>query len=216
MKRCGIYLWSLGGVPKYVGKSVDVHYRMPRNHSGKEALNRAIQKYGYGAFKKEVVCYCEPDELNELEEHYIRKLHTHRSENGYNLTWGGDGVGAGEDHPLYGVTGEDHPSWGRKNPKETLQRMSAAHRGITHSEEEKQKISEATRGKQNPFFGIKSKQATSNYYGVCKVGRKYRVLITVNKKLIHLGYFNTEIEAALNYNSYGIENNLKDYPLNNV
>lgn len=129
MKRSGIYLWSLGGVPKYVGKSIDVHYRMMRNHCDNEALNRAIQKYGYAAFKKEVVCYCEPGELNELEEYYIRELHTHRSENGYNLTWGGDGVGAGEDHPFYGVTGQEHPSWGRKNSTETLKRMSDAHKG---------------------------------------------------------------------------------------
>jgi hypothetical protein len=73
MKRSGIYLWSLGGVPKYVGKSVDVHYRMMRNHSDNEALDHAIQKYGYDAFKKEVICYCEP---NELEDYYIRELHT--------------------------------------------------------------------------------------------------------------------------------------------
>ena len=94
--------------------------------------------------------------------------------------------------------------------------MSDAHRGIAHSEEAKQKISEAKGGKENPFFGIKYEYATSNYHGVCKVGKKYRVLITVNKKLIHLGYFNTEEEAALEYNSYVTENGLKDYPLNNI
>jgi hypothetical protein len=105
---------------------------------------------------------------------------------------------------------------GKENSKETLQRMSEAHRGITHSEEAKQKISEAKRGKGNPFFGIKLEHATSNYYGVCKVGRKYRVLITINGKLTHLGYFNTEAEAAMKYNSYVIENGLNDYPLNEI
>ena len=216
MKRSGIYLWSLGGVPKYVGKSVDVHYRMIRNHSHSEVLKRAIEKYGYDTFEKEVICYCEPDELNELEEHYIRELHTHCSENGYNLTWGGDGVGAGEDHPLYGVTGENHPSWGRRNSKETLKRMSESHRGIPHSEEAKQKIAEAKKGKGNPFFGIKYEHATSKYYGVCKVENKYRVLINANKKLIHVGYFEAEEEAGLRYNRYVVENELKDYPLNDI
>src|SRR6266508_1983079 len=119
MKRSGIYLWSLKGVPKYIGKSVDVHNRMIRNHSDNEALNRAIEKYGYDAFEKEVICYCEPNELIELEEFYIRKLGTHRSMGGYNLTFGGDGQSSGEAHPLYGVIGENHPSWGRKNSKET-------------------------------------------------------------------------------------------------
>ncbi|HSJ89683.1 MAG TPA: NUMOD3 domain-containing DNA-binding protein [Anaerolineales bacterium] len=148
MKRSGIYLWSLGGVPKYVGKSVDVHYRMLRNHSDSEALNRAIEKYGYDAFEKKIMCYCEPNELNELEEFYIRKLGTHRSVGGYNLTFGADGQSAGEAHPLYGLTGENHPSWGRRNTIETLKKMSASHRGLAHSQETKQKISEAKKEKE--------------------------------------------------------------------
>ncbi|HEU0294098.1 MAG TPA: NUMOD3 domain-containing DNA-binding protein [Anaerolineales bacterium] len=135
---------------------------------------------------------------------------------GYNLTLGGDGQSPGEAHPLYGVTGENHPSWGRRNSTETLRRMSEAHKGITHSEETKRKLSEANSGKGNPFFGVKYENATSKYYGVCKVGRKYRTLITVNKKLIHLGYFETEEEAGLRYNDYVMENGLKDYPLNDL
>ena len=209
-------LWKLKGIPKYVGKGVDVHLRMNRNHRDNKALNRAISKYGIDAFEKEVICYCAPGELNQLEEYYIRELHTHRSENGYNLTWGGDGVGAGEDHPLYGVTGEAHPSWGMKRSQETIERLSESHKGIRHSEEARQKIAESKKGKANPFFGVKSEHATSKYYGVSKVGRKFRALITVNRKLIHLGYFETEVEAALTYNKYVIENNLKDHPLNNV
>jgi group I intron endonuclease len=217
MKRSGIYLWSLDGVPKYVGKSVDVDYRMMRNHSDNEALNRAIQKYGYDAFKKEVVCYCEPDELNELEEYHIRKLHTHRSENGYNLTWGGDGVGAGEDHPLYGVTGEDHPSWGRKNSKETLKRMSDAHKGIAHSEEAKKKIALTKLGERNPFFGKKPNDASSKYYGVSKtVGHNnWRATVTINGRTKHIGYFKTEIEAGQAFNDYVIKHELP-YPLNDI
>jgi group I intron endonuclease len=179
-------------------------------------LNRAIEKYGYDAFEKEVICYCESNELNELEEFYIRKLGTHRSMGGYNPTFGADGQSSGEAHPFHGVTGENHPSWGRKNSKETLKRMSESHFGIIHSEEAKRKIGEALKGKGNPFFGVKYEHATSRYHGVCKVGRKCRVLITVNKKLIHIGYFETEEEAALKYNTYVIENGLKDYPLNEI
>ncbi|MCJ7434031.1 MAG: NUMOD3 domain-containing DNA-binding protein, partial [Anaerolineales bacterium] len=149
-------------------------------------------------------------------EYYIRELYTHRSENGYNLTWGGDGVGSGKDHPLFGITGEAHPSWGMKRSMETLERLSESHKGIRHSEEAKQKIAEAKKGKGNPFFGVKSERATSKHYGVSKVGRKYRALITVNKKLIHLGYFEAEAEAAMAYNKYVIENDLQDYPLNDV
>jgi group I intron endonuclease len=211
----GIYVWKLNGVCKYVGKSVDVHQRMNRNHHDNKALSRAIVKYGLESFEKEVICYCDVDELNTLEEYYIKKLRTHRSENGYNLTWGGDGVGAGEDHPLYGVTGEAHPSWGRKHTKETLQKLSESHRGIKHSDEARRKIAEATAGKNNPFFGRKSGNATSSYYGVSKCGNKYRVLITVNKKLTHIGYYETEVEAGQAYDNYVVTHNLP-HPLNGV
>jgi group I intron endonuclease len=209
----GIYVWKLSGIPKYVGKSMDVHQRMSRNHHENKALHHAVTKYGLDAFEKEVVCYCEIDELNEKEEYYIRNLHTHRSENGYNLTWGGDGVGAGEDHPLYGVTGEAHPSWGRKHSQETLEKLSESHKGIRHSEEARQKIAAAKTGKNNPFFGHKYENATSGYFGVSKSGNKYRALITVNKKLIHIGYYETESEAGQAYNDYVIEHKLPN-PLN--
>jgi hypothetical protein len=135
---------------------------------------------------------------------------------GYNLTFGADGQGSGDAHPLYGVTGENHPSWGRKTSPDILKKMSMSHRGHTHSEEVKQKIAKAKTGKENPFFGAKYEYATSSYYGVSKVGKKYRALITQNKKLIHLGYFNTEEEAGMKYNQYVIENCLSDYPLNEL
>ena len=211
----GIYVWKLNGVPKYVGKGVDVHRRMNRNHRDNRALSLAVAKYGFDAFEKEIVCYCEIEELNALEERYIRELHTHRSENGYNLTWGGDGVGAGEDHPLFGVTGDAHPSWGRKHSRETLEKLSESHKGVRHSEETKQKISEAKRGMNNPFFGCKYENATSSYYGVSKRGNRFRALITVDKKLIHIGYYDTEVEAGQAYNEYVIKNKLP-HPLNEI
>jgi group I intron endonuclease len=209
----GIYVWKLNGVPKYVGKGVDVHQRMKKNHRDNKALSLAIAKYGLDAFEKEVVCYCNVDELNELEEYYIRKLRTHRSEGGYNLTWGGDGVGA--DHPLFGVTGTAHPSWGRKHSKETLTKLSASHKGIRHSEETKQKIANSKKGRNNPFFGSKYENASSQYHGVSKRGSRYRALITVDKKLIHIGYYEKEVDAAQAYNEYVARHGLP-HPLNDI
>ena len=204
----GIYVWKLYGIPKYVGKGVDVHQRMKRNHHDNKALSRAILKYGYDTFEKEVICYCEIDELDEMEKYYIKELHTHRSENGYNLTWGGDGVGAGENHPLFGLFGKAHPSWGRKNSAETLKKLSESHKGIKHSEEAKQKIAAAKIGEKNPFFGRKYQDASSRFYGVSKSRHKFRAYVTINKKMVHIGYFETEIEAGKAYNEYVDTNNL--------
>jgi group I intron endonuclease len=186
---------------------------MVRNHKDNPILGLAVLKYGFNAFEKKIVCYCSKSELDELERYYIKAYKTHRSMGGYNITWGGDGVGSGEDHPLYGVTGENHPSWGRKHSEETIKKLSDSHKGIAHTKEAKQKIADAKTGPRNPFFGCKYEKATSNYYGVSKVGYKYRALITVNKKLKHLGYFDTEIEAAQAYNKYVVENSLPN-PLN--
>jgi|GEM_PF-2305337 group I intron endonuclease len=218
--RSGIYVWKLKGIPKYIGKGADVHQRMYSKHNDSKALSSAIKKYGFDAFEKEVICYCEVDQLNDLEKYYIKAFHTHRSENGYNLTWGGDGVGAGEEHPLFGVTGKDHPTWGRKASPEQKKVLSDAHIGITHTDETKRKMSIAKSGKRNPLFGIKLENATSQYFGVSKSVRNnenvyWKAIIMINGKLKHIGYFKTEIEAAQAYNDYVTDFNLP-YPLNNI
>lgn len=214
--RSGIYGWKLNGYYVYVGKSVDVESRMKRKHEDSDALNRAVQKYGFNKFEKVIICYCEPDELNELEEHYIRKLGTHRSVHGFNLTFGGDGQNSGEAHPLYGVTGEDHPSYGQKRTDETRRKMSLAHRGIRHTENTKRKIAESKTGENNPFFGVKWKSnTTSKYFGVSKRGNSYRALVTINGHILSIGTYRNEIEAANAYNNYVVEHGLPN-PLNDI
>jgi len=69
----------------------------------KQAFYRAINKYGWDAFVWEVVddtCVTN-DELNVMELHYIKQYHSHGNDNGYNMTWGGDGgpVMYGDDNP---------------------------------------------------------------------------------------------------------------------
>lgn len=61
----------------------------------------------------------------------------------------------------------------------------------------------------------KKKQNTSSKYkGVCfyKQTKKWQSNIRIEKKLlVHLGYFDTEEEAAIAYNQYIIDNNLKEF-----
>ena len=62
------------------------------------------------------------------------------------------------------------------------------------------------------------KNNKSGYKGVSytkETGRN-RALISVNKKLIHLGYFQTAVEGAIAYNNYIIENNLEGFILNEI
>ena len=62
------------------------------------------------------------------------------------------------------------------------------------------------------------KDNTSGYKGVSYTKKmdKYRALISVNKKQIHLGYFLTIEEGAIAYNNYIIENNLEGFILNEI
>ena len=62
------------------------------------------------------------------------------------------------------------------------------------------------------------KNNTSGYKGVSyyKKTGKYVAQICVNRKNIHLGYFQTLVEGAIVYNNYIIENNLEGFILNEI
>ena len=62
------------------------------------------------------------------------------------------------------------------------------------------------------------KDNTSGYKGVSyfKESNKYKVVLTINKKKIYLGLFQTAEEGAIAYNTYIIENNLEGFILNEI
>lgn len=68
-------------------------------------LNNAIRKNGAGAFKVELILYCNKQDLDELEKQYIKE-HDTLFPNGYNLTKGGKTVWKAE----FMDTSEDHSS----------------------------------------------------------------------------------------------------------
>ena len=62
------------------------------------------------------------------------------------------------------------------------------------------------------------KDNSSGYKGVCylKDSNKYKAVITINYKRIHLGLYPTAVEGAIAYNNYIIENNLEGFILNEI
>ena len=54
-------------------------------------LNRAYKKYGEDKFKRELIEYCNIEELNIKEQYYINLYNT-KFPHGYNLTEGGEGM----------------------------------------------------------------------------------------------------------------------------
>ena len=84
------------------------------------AIKLAVKKYGKENFKKEVLEYCTEENIKEREIYWIEELNA-KGKNGYNIADGGEGFTIG------------HSPWNV---------------GIPHSEETKQKQSEAKLGKQ--------------------------------------------------------------------
>jgi group I intron endonuclease len=178
----GIYVWKLDGVPKYVGQGMDVEKRMLADHRRCTALFNAIKKYGVDAFEKEVVEYCPIENLNQLEEFYIKEFHTHISEKvGYNISWGGEygyglrGRKVSEETRKKlskALKGRTSPLKGRRVPEEIRRKVAAAHpAGENHpffgkpvSEERKRNISKALTGlfagRNHPNLGRKLSEET--------------------------------------------------------
>lgn len=176
---------------KYVGQtrfSLSTRWRQHVDAAGDGstfAIHRAIRKYGPESFSIKEIAKCAPENLNDIESLCIEIFDSFCfTGHGYNMTKGGGGISGwrmppvteewrrkqkeshsgkvfSEEHlknlrlahigRVYHKRGKSsHPSKlrGRKLSEQTRQKMSQAHRGKSsgpHSEETKRKISESRR-----------------------------------------------------------------------
>jgi hypothetical protein len=116
----------------YIGQSVNPEYRAKRHfwkNNGCVKLRNAIEKYGKEAFIFSILCWCvDKKAANELEMLLIKVWDTRN--NGYNITPGGFGTGAGEENPFYG----------KQHTHEARKRISEASSGRPMSENTRHKI----------------------------------------------------------------------------
>jgi group I intron endonuclease len=81
---------------RYVGQSLDIARRWAEHRagtSGSRRLTNALKKYGPDGFAFEIAESCAPEELNDRELFYISAFGFDcLSPQGYNLTYGGEGV----------------------------------------------------------------------------------------------------------------------------
>ena len=80
----------------YIGQTNNFQRRMREHQNTKDnyAIHLAIQKYGKDAFSYEIIEHCNDDILDEREIYWINFYKTHITEEGYNMTFGGDNADA--------------------------------------------------------------------------------------------------------------------------
>lgn len=91
-----IYMYTSPSGKKYIGQTI--HSLMERSgkrghgYRGCECFYSAIQKYGFDAFKREILKEVKISELDETEKEFIQKYNT-LMPNGYNISAGGQMIG---------------------------------------------------------------------------------------------------------------------------
>ena len=94
-----IYKITFNNQPVYIGQTIkqieerwlehqNTAFRKNKNKG--YAIHAAIRKYGIQNFQIFKIEEIDNSLLNEREKFWIKKLHTHITEQGYNLTWGGE------------------------------------------------------------------------------------------------------------------------------
>lgn len=123
---------------------------------------RAIEKYGWDNFHHIIIASdLTETEAKEMEKDLIALLASNHSENGYNITIGGDGI---VGIPRFG---KKNSFYGKQHTEDAKRRMSLAHQKMVgsrnpfynkhHSDATKAKISAARKGQMcgesNPNYG---------------------------------------------------------------
>jgi len=133
----------------YIGQSVNPAYRAKRHfwkNSGCVKLRHAVEKYGRDSFSFSVLCWCDnKTDANEVEELLIAIGNTRVD--GYNITPGGFGTGAGKDNPFFGKSHTDElkaklskSKLGKPMAMATREKIAKANRNRTMSEDTKAKL----------------------------------------------------------------------------
>lgn len=210
---------------KYIGKSINLKKRildhinsLRRNKDDCTYLQNAWNKHGEESFFVYIVDECDSGILLEYEKYYISEFKTKRP-NGYNLTDGGDGS-HGFKHSeetktkISGIRREyyknnPHPAFGKNVNEETRERISKSLSGRKLSDEMKNKLSQSHSGENHYLFG-KKRNTESDYLGVYLRGNSWYSRIKVDGKSVFIGSYSSEVECAISYDKFIIENKLNN------
>lgn len=138
-------------------------------------LRKAIEKYGFTNFKKEILEVCSTQEqLNQREIYWITELRATERGVGYNIAAGGTGGDTFTNNP-------NKEEWRRKNGLTMLGKKNP------HSAETKKKISTSVKlsWQQNPYQGSTGTKRTEEVRA--KISRNRKGIIPEKIKCNHCG-----------------------------
>jgi len=138
----------------YIGKTNHLKtrwnaHKLEANKSKyKTAIYNAMRKYGVANFTIEVVAYYSSDEEMLLAEKYwISEMRKHLGiRNVYNETDGGDGLSGHKRSEAFKKLQSERRKGVKASP-ETRKKLSDSHKGYEHTEQQKMKIGNHTRGR---------------------------------------------------------------------
>lgn len=158
-KICGIYcIENIVNGKKYVGQSIDIHKRLSghrtkliRGKHKNQHLQNSWNKYGESSFKFYILEECKESMLDQTEINYINKWNLQDYNYGYNIESGGN---------LNKHLGE-----------ETKMKLREAHLGVKLSEEVCKKMSDSRMGKNNSMYGKCHTQETKDKISKANKGK---------------------------------------------
>ena len=130
-----------------------------------------------------------------IREQYYLDLEHPFAPNGYNVSkMATNCVLYGESNGMYGKLGKDNPNFGRKNTKETLEKMSEAQKGRKISQETRAKISKKAKERyktgHSPNYNThltqeqKDKISNNNSIAVAQIDKETGEIIKIYKNAL--------------------------------
>jgi group I intron endonuclease len=149
-------------------------------------LNRAYTKYGDNYFKREIIEYCDIDELNNKEKLYIKQYNT-KFPHGYNLTDGGEGM-KGYQYNNIQKQNISKAKTGQKYPEEHGEKIRQSKLGKKRNQETIDKISITKASKHNiqPDLNLKGQYKSNSQ----------KIILQYNLQNILLNEFQSAQEAG--------------------
>lgn len=184
-------------------------------------FKKAVKLYGKDNFIREIIAVAySKEQLNKLEIEFINLHNAVKSDDYYNITYGGDLGFKGLQHSNETKIkmskmqkGKNHPSYGKHPSEETKNKLRIAGMNRIQSEETKQKISEAQKGEKGNMYGKHHSEETKKKMSEShKNPHNYEIIKLMNKNNIKLNDEQIkEIRSKYIKRKYTYEDLAKEY-----